>query len=194
MQMKKYTRWHLPLSDDQITIKAALEQLNQLNNDGTQTKAPHIVKIVENPSFSLMNGIPFPGAVTMDVHDTIHALLGRGLLPKDEAFVVGFTMGSTGKMTDWKVKLFCKVSSMLYPHPYKLSEEDLRVFRIAAHCGNRFGYDLSKLNLKVIQNKTIEEVRKSIGLNVDWLQVHYAQEARLFPHSLESQRSAMVFG
>lgn len=190
--MKKYTRWHLPLSNDSMTIKAALEQLNAISEDGTQTKSPHIVKLVENPSFSAVNSIPFPGAVNMELHDTIHVLLGRGLLPKDEAFVVGFTMGSTGKMTDWKLKLFSMVSSTLYPHPYRFSVEDLVVFRIGVYCGNQFGYDLSKLNILDLLDNTIADVRRYIGLNPEWLRLHYTWEAKLFPASIESQRSAML--
>ena len=56
---------------------------------------PLIIKLVENPKYDI--GL-FAGNVSLYNHDCIHLLLGRGLRVKDEAFVIGFTMGSTKKM------------------------------------------------------------------------------------------------
>ena len=69
-----------------------------------QEDVPLIIKLVENPNYATSK--LFTGAVDLFTHDCIHALLGRGLLPKDEAFVIGFTMGSTKKMSRWRKSLF----------------------------------------------------------------------------------------
>ena len=61
-----------------------------------QEDVPLIIKLVENPKY--FTSKLFTGAVDLFTHDCIHVLLGRGLLPKDEAFVIGYTMGSGKKM------------------------------------------------------------------------------------------------
>jgi len=48
-----------------------------------------VVKLFENPS----SPIALPGAINLERHDCIHVILGRGLLPQDEAFVIGFYHG-----------------------------------------------------------------------------------------------------
>ena len=52
---------------------------------------PLIIKLVENPNYKTSK--LFGGAVDLFTHDCIHVLLGRGLLPKDEAFVIGVLWG-----------------------------------------------------------------------------------------------------
>jgi hypothetical protein len=59
----------------------------------------HYVRLFENPD-SL---VAFPGAVTLERHDCIHILLGRGLLAQDEAFVIGYTMGTCRAVQSWQV-------------------------------------------------------------------------------------------
>ena len=56
-----------------------------------QENIPLIIKLVENPNYNTSK--LFGGAVDLFTHDCVHVLLGRGLLVKDEAFVIGYTMG-----------------------------------------------------------------------------------------------------
>ena len=51
----------------------------------SQGDIPFIIKLIENPKYDI--GL-FAGYVDLFTHDCIHVLLGRGLLPKDEAFVM----------------------------------------------------------------------------------------------------------
>ena len=85
-----------------------------------QEEVPLIIKLVENPNYKTSQ--IFSGAVDLFTHDCIHVLLSRGLLPKDEAFVIGYTMGSARKMTRWRRNLFMFCCKYLYPEGYKFGE------------------------------------------------------------------------
>jgi hypothetical protein len=95
--------WHIPFSRDQITLREAKESLAALG--AKQEDIPLMIQLVENPRFNLPGIDLFHGAVDLATHDAIHILLGRGLLPKDEAFVIGFTMGSTDQVTTMEENL-----------------------------------------------------------------------------------------
>ena len=75
--------WHIPLREDGQTINRALCTMDSFKLN--QEDVPFIIRLFENPKYNL-----FPGSVTLEAHDIIHVLLGRGLLPKDEAFVILF--------------------------------------------------------------------------------------------------------
>ena len=68
-----------------------------------QEDVPLIIKLVENPKYDI--GL-FAGNISLHNHDCIHVLLGRGLQLKDEAFVIGYTMGTTQKMSRWRRNLY----------------------------------------------------------------------------------------
>ena len=70
----------------------------------SQEDVPLVIKLTENPKY--ISSKLFTGAVDLFSHDCIHVLLGRGLLTKDEAFVIGYTMGSAKKMRRWRRNLF----------------------------------------------------------------------------------------
>ncbi len=57
---------------------------------------PLIVKLVENPKFDLPFVDIFKGAIGLKEHDLVHALLGRGMLPADEAFAFRFQQALPG--------------------------------------------------------------------------------------------------
>ena len=57
------------------------------------------MRLLENPKYHLPGVTLFHGAVDLDMHDRIDIALGRGLLTAiDEAFTIGFTMGSTKRV------------------------------------------------------------------------------------------------
>src|SRR3990172_9566003 len=128
-----YRTWHIPLSRDELTLRAARESLKTVGEE--QPGVPLMVQIVENPKYRMPGVTLFHGAVDLETHDCIHLALGRGLLPKDEAFAIGFTMGSTHRFTNVEETLFGWISKHLYPGVYRFTDEDLRVFRDAAKLG-----------------------------------------------------------
>ena len=74
----------------------------------SQDDVPLVIKLTENPKYAIARF--FGGALDLFSHDCIHVLLGRGLLVKDEAFVIGYTMGSSKKMKRWRRNLFMFIS------------------------------------------------------------------------------------
>ena len=84
-----WEEWHIHFSQDQITLREARASLEALG--AKQNEIPLMVQLVENPRYDLPGLDIFHGKVDLKRHDAIHILLGRGLLNKDEAFVIGFT-------------------------------------------------------------------------------------------------------
>jgi len=151
-----------------------------------KTEVPLIIRITENPDYDI--GL-FPGAVSLYAHDCIHILLGRGVLPKDEAFVIGFTMGSTGKVTPSKERIFCTIAKHLYPEGYKFTDEELSVYKMGLCLARNMGCkDLSRTNFKKYTNYRIPTIRKRLGIDLKTLRYYYYLEKQMFPDSPESQR------
>src|ERR1700753_2560636 len=90
-----------------------------------------IVRLFENPA----SPIALPGAVSLERHDCIHILLGRGLLPQDEAFVIGFTMGTSKDISQLEEFIFKKVSTNLYPKRYRFTRKNMIAYQLGLQYG-----------------------------------------------------------
>ena len=123
-----------------------------------QQDIPFVIKIAENPNY--ITSKLFTGAVDLFTHDCIHVLLGRGLLVKDEAFVIGYTMGSAKKMSRWRRNLFMFFSKYLYPKGYKFGEEERFVFNMGILAGSLCPVDLSKVDFEELLDLRVSEIRK----------------------------------
>ena len=172
--------WIVPLSEGDKKLSEAVLEMQPFKLEGKDV--PFIIKFFENPKYNFFNF--FPGAVRLKNHDCIHAILGRGILPKDEAFVIGYTMGSTGKMTDFKEFLFLLIVSWFYPEGYKFYEEERSVFRGARDTAEMSRpLDLSKVNFNDFLNLDLKTVRERLGICE-----RYTLEKELYRESTESQR------
>ena len=177
-------QWHVPLlSSGKIRLKTALKQMRPYKLNPQDV--PLIIRIVENPKYDI--GL-FPGAVSLLTHDCIHVLLGRGVLPKDEAFVIGYTMGSTKRMTAFKEKVFLFVSRYLYPEGYSFTEEEKEVFKYGLIAGSKCYKDLSKINFKWFLNWSLRDIRGKMGIDVDFLKLCYKLEQKKFFNCEETNR------
>lgn len=179
--------WHIPLSAGNTLIADAKQSLSALG--AAEQEIPLIIQLVENPKFDFPGVDIFNGATYLDDHDYIHILLGRGLMPLDEAFVIGFTMGSTNKVSSTEERLFTFIAKHLYPRPYRFNNEAVQVFKDAV----RLGFvsrckRLDKVNYRDLQQLSVGEARKAIGLEEDLLRAYYRIEQSSFPHIAESQR------
>lgn len=184
---ERVRQWMIPLSEGDKTLARARAELAELGVK--QSDVPFLVQLVENPKFDLPGFDIFHGATDLATHDQIHILLGRGLLPKDEAFVIGFTMGSTDGVTQTEETLYGFFAKYLYPRTYRFTDEDMRVFRDAVRLG--FVSDvkpLSEVDFDLLQSLTLREARARIGLEEDLLRAYYAIEKRRYPGAFESQR------
>ena len=101
---KKIENWFVPLSCSGKTLSSAYQELQEFGLK--QEEIPYIIQIVENPKFDLPGGDIFHGKTDIETHDYLHIILGRGILAKDEAFVIGFTMGSSNRVTSTEENLY----------------------------------------------------------------------------------------
>ncbi len=184
---KKWREWHIPLQQGDVTLAEALENLRALG--AKQTEIPLMVQLVENPGFDLPGGDLFHGRVDLLTHDLIHIVLGRGLLTNDEAFTIGFTMGSTNRVTTSEEVLYTLISKFVYPKVYQFNDDAIRIFRDAT----KLGYisdctPLNQVDFEPLMNCTLEDARHAIGIEPDLLRAYYAIEKRRCPNDAASQR------
>lgn len=186
-QSDAWRRWHVPLSRAGITLA---EGYGSLGTSALQQRdVPLIVQLVENPRFDLPGVEIFSGATDLRKHDYLHIVLGRGLLPKDEAFVLGFTMGSTNRVGEVEETLFTLIARYLYPKTYRFGDEDVAVYKDAV----RLGYisdckALAEVDFDPMLDWPLGRIREAIGLEEDLLRAYYGIEARRYPNAVESQR------
>lgn len=146
---------------------------------------PWIVRLFENPR----GWLHLHGAVDLRRHDMIHALLGRGLLAQDEAFVIGFTMGATKAVTGFEAGLFKMVASRVYPPPYRIPWRTLAAFDLGLEAGR----DLAARNLHrrlddVMLDRPLGATRRALGIDTARLREFYARERRALPDTAASRR------
>ena len=116
---EKVENWFVPLSTEDLTLKQAHSQLDEFGLE--QEDVPLIIQLVENHKFDLPGIDIFHGATNLETHDFIHILLGRGVMIKDEAFVLGFTMGSSNRVTTTEENLFGFITKHVYPKDYRFT-------------------------------------------------------------------------
>ena len=175
--------WHHPLSKGSNKLYKVLDEMESFRL--SQEDVPLIIKLTENPNY--FTSRLFTGAVDLFSHDCIHVLLGRGLLPKDEAFVIGYTMGSGKRMSRWRRNLFLWVAKYLYPEGYKFGEDERYIFYSGVMAGSRCPTDLSKVNFRDIIDYKVQGAREKLGIDKDLLKCYYCTEKRLF-NDKECQR------
>ena len=120
-----------------------------------QNKINWFVWLLENPK-SL---ISLTGAIDLYNHDIIHLLLKRDMKVRDEAMVIGFTMGNSETTSSWVRWLFEFCARYLYPESYRFNEYDLLEFEK----GYAYGYTRSRRNIHLAKfdvKRDIEEIRK----------------------------------
>lgn len=179
--------WFIPIEEQSKTVAEAFGELQDIALP--QESIPFLVQLVENPKFDLPGIDIFSGATSLETHDYIHILLGRGVLPKDEAFILGFTMGSTNRVGGIEETLYGLFSKYLYPKHYRFSDEDFEVYKDAV----RLGYisdctPLNSIDYPSLGHLTLAEAREKIGIEPDLIKAYYAIEKKRYPDSFESQR------
>ncbi|MCG8668859.1 MAG: hypothetical protein MI867_05555 [Pseudomonadales bacterium] len=180
-------RWFVPLSEEDKTLAQAFKEMQDIALE--QDSIPLIVQLVENPSYDLPGVEIFSGATNLETHDYIHLLLGRGVLPKDEAFVLGFTMGSTNRVGSIEEKLYGLFTKYLYPKHYRFTDEDFQIYKDAV----RLGYvsdcqPLDGVDYESLASLTLKQARERIGIETDLIRAYFGIEKKRHPDSFESQR------
>ena len=179
--------WHVPLSAQTQTLGSAYDGLCAIGL--RQDQIPLMVQLVENPRFDLPGFDLFPGATSLQTHDYIHILLGRGLAPMDEAFVLGFTMGSTNKLSATEEALYTFFTRYLYPKGYRLGDDEVAVFRDAV----RLGYvsdcvSLAGVDFIQLRALTLAAARQALGIETPLLRAYFEIEKKRYPLCAASAR------
>jgi hypothetical protein len=188
LKNKNWKEKYIPLSDAHVNLGEAYDAMTA--NGAEPDNIPFIIQLVENPKYQhWWNPFHGTGAVNLENHDYIHLLVGRGMLPKDEAFVIGFTMGSTNIMTTWKKNMFLFVSKYFYPKVYQFKEEEIQIYKKAAKLG--FVSDCTSLHtvdMKSLRHMTIGEAREHLNLTENLLHGYYEIETKRYPDCKSSKR------
>ena len=124
---------------------------------------PAIVQKYENPK----SPDCLPGSISLQRHDCLHALLGRGLHVQDEAFIIGATMGSASDMTKEIVQQFIHISTTEYPEAWRFEETHIASYKL----GIGFTEDalrnkdlhLTPFEKPPLFDTTIRDVRERLG-------------------------------
>ena len=145
---------------DDLTLKEAYQKMDLDQPD----EIPWIIRLFENPRSPLA----LPGCISLHDHDCLHILLGRGVTPQDEAFVLGFAMGSDVRTKLWHIQLFKFLSRFVYPAKYRFTCQDMTVFNLGFKYGeNLFRVNLNQLSFKCFYNYKLKHLRSLLGIDIN---------------------------
>lgn len=175
-----WAEWFPGFDTDDITLRTLYKTM-----PGFPPEAIHpMVRLFENPS----SPIAFEGAITLERHDILHCLLGRGLIDQDEAFVLGYTMGTSKRMNRVKKWAFKTVLAN-YPEPYRIMGMELKAYDLGVEAGSKCGtsaiYDHP---LEEYWDQPIGQVRSRLGISKSLLMEFYTREQAEIPRTPASLR------
>lgn len=173
--------WYPGLDNEDATMGDILQSLPGVGD----AALPREVRWFEDPASS----IALPGAVSLEWHDAIHILLGRGLLDQDEAFVVGFTMGNSSSFCNEDAVTLRNAFAHAYPEPYRVHGMKLSAFDIGIEAGRAIGKpDLADQEGKLSNNATLRRWREHLGIPKELLRPFFVRESLMIPRTLETAR------
>jgi len=182
-----YRDWYIPYLQDNISLREAQHSMTLVRAEAEEI--PLMVQLVENPKFQIPGFRLFHGAVDLHQHDFIHIALGRGLMEKDEAFTIGFTMGTTNKVSTTEERLYSIIAQYLYPKVYKFDKDDIEVFKNAVRLGYISGCaPLDEFDFTSCLDIPLRELRKKIGIEKDLILAYYKLEKQRYPDAKDCQR------
>ena len=182
MEKVAWNAWNPGLDNEDKTLGQVMETLPGADPEDIGL----LVRLLENPK----SPMALTGAVTLMRHDCIHILLGRGLLPQDEAFVIGFTMGTAKEdLSPVEVFLFKKVARYLYPTNYRLSDKNLVAYKLGVEAGKESrAIKTYEQPMEEWRDQKLQFIRKFLGIDIDFLKKIYIREQELLPETKASKR------
>jgi hypothetical protein len=154
-------------NDDQL-LSEVIKPLKQYGDEASGI--PWSVWLLENPESPLC----MPGAVSLDRHDVLHAILGLGTDLNSECFIVGYTMALDSNLRGWHLWAFQFVSSHIHPLEYQPTEEGWKLF----HLGVKLGRETGPRNGHLIpieerDDQTMSTLRAKLGLTSAKIRAFY---------------------
>ena len=178
---RSWRTWFPGLDNDDLTLRQVLATLPA----APPQAIPWIVRLFENPQ----GWLRLHGAVDLASHDMIHVLLGRGLLGQDEAFVIGFTMGSTQAVSPLERWFFKTVVAHVYPAPYRIPWRILAAYDLGLEAGRTMGVrDIHRAVGPALLDRPLGDVRRQLGIDTRRLREFYARERAALPDTPASLR------
>ncbi len=179
-----WDEWSPGLDTDAMTIAEVLATMPAAATESV----PEIITKYENP----LSPNALPGAITLERHDCIHVLLGRGLHVQDEAFVIGVTMGSASDISEKAVDKFIRISTTLYPKHWRFEQEHISSFRLGVGfamdnlCGANL--HLTPLEKEPWQSTSVKDARKKLGIVKEELRAYFRSAEILTPGTPATRR------
>jgi hypothetical protein len=180
-ELDPWYKWNPGLNNGDLTLREVEETLpgNPPEDIGM------VVRLLENPESPLA----LTGAISLERHDAIHVVLGRGLLSQDEAFVIGFTMGTSKNISIMEKAIFKNVSKYLYPKNFKFNDSDLIAFDLGLETGNQSQTEkIYEFPFEDHRDWKLDDLRKLLNIDIKELKKIYKKEQKLIPGSKESTR------
>ena len=183
-KLLKWNEWSPGLDTDDMTVREVLATMPRSDPDDV----PDIVRRYENPE----SPDRLPGAISLDRHDCLHVILGRGLHVQDEAFIIGVTMGADKTMTAELAETFIRISTTEYPEAWRFLPEHIASYRL----GVGFAEDMlagSDLHLTPFEepplfDTKVAAIRRDLGLVKAEMRAYFRAEEILVPGSRASRR------
>lgn len=183
-KLLKWNEWSPGLDTDHLTLREVMATMPKSDpND-----VPEIVRKYENPE----SPDHLSGAITLERHDCLHALLGRGLHVQDEAFIIGATMGAASDISTAVIEQFIQLSTTVYPEAWRFEAEHIASYKL----GIGFAEDALKnkdLHLTPFEqpplfDTKIADIRKQLGLIKAEMRAYFRAEEILVPGSRATRR------
>ena len=178
--------WHIPYHQDSLTLQTALLSMPA---PAGSLELPLLLRLQRDPSLSFLGQLAFRAGLDRHQSDCIHVVLGRGFLPLDQAFVLGYTLGSSKKGSMPEHRLHGEVGRHFYKSTQLLSEAQAIVFKDAIKLAYlSFCAPLDSFDFTPWHDRPLRQVREAMGLETELMCAYYAVEKHRFPHELASQR------
>ncbi len=186
IETDNWREWNPGLDTDELTLSAVFRTLPDADPD----EVDQMTRLLENPASPYKQ----PGAARLRYHDCIHILLGRGLLNQDEAFVIGYTMGTAKEhINDAQVQAIRSAAKRLYKPPYRMTDNDLTAFDLAFALGNQSAVrHIHNFDFDRAMDLEIVDIRKELDIDVQALKATFREERLLLPGNKASERLAVI--
>jgi len=180
----QWDEWTPGLDTDDMTIAEVLATMPASD----ESAVPDIIKKYENPE----SPDALPGAISLERHDCLHVLFGRGLHVQDEAFVIGATMGAATDITGEIVDFFVSVSTTKYPKHWRFEQKHIPSFRLGVGFAmdNLKGRDLHLIPFEEEQwqSMLVRDARKQLKIVKEELRAYFRKAEILVPGTPATRR------
>ena len=103
--------------------------------------------------------------------------------------MIGFTMGSTKRLSRLEQWFFKVVAAVLYPEPYRIPWPTLAAFDLGVEAGRSMG--VKNVHLAVRDDRLdrpLGEIRRELGIDPERLKEFFAREQAALPGTAASRR------